>query len=65
MIKFISSAFIILLVIGCNSKIGGGLRKNDLKKDVEMVTDKGTMIIRLSDLTPLHRNNFLQLVKEK
>ena len=55
---------ILLIVTGCNPKIGDGLRKNDLKKDVEMVTDKGTMIIRLSDLTPLHRNNFLQLVKK-
>src|ERR1700712_5079867 len=49
---------------GCNPKIGHGLRKKDLTKDVEMVTDKGTMVIRLSDLTPLHRNNFLQLVKQ-
>lgn len=29
-----------------------------------MVTDKGTMIIRLSDSTPLHRDNFLKLVKQ-
>ena len=64
MIKFIAAVFIILFFVGCNPKIGGGLRKNDLNKDVEMVTDKGTMIIRLSDLTPLHRNNFLQLVKQ-
>ncbi|MEO6316845.1 MAG: peptidylprolyl isomerase [Chitinophagaceae bacterium] len=57
--------FIVLLcIMACNPKIGGGLRKNDLQKDVEMVTDKGTMTIRLSDLTPLHRNNFLQLVKQ-
>lgn len=39
-----------------------GLKK-DLSRDVEMITDKGTMIIRLSDSTPLHRNNFLKLVK--
>jgi len=49
---------------GCNPKIGNGLRRNDLSKDVEMVTDKGTMIIRLSDLTPKHRDNFLLLVKK-
>jgi peptidyl-prolyl cis-trans isomerase B (cyclophilin B) len=29
-----------------------------------MVTSKGTMIIRLSDSTPLHRDNFLKLVKQ-
>jgi peptidyl-prolyl cis-trans isomerase B (cyclophilin B) len=53
-----------LIFTNCNPKISGSLRKHDLTKDVEMVTDKGTMVIRLSDLTPLHRNNFLQLVKD-
>ncbi|RYF94176.1 MAG: peptidylprolyl isomerase [Chitinophagaceae bacterium] len=40
-----------------------GIRRNDLKKDVEIVTDRGTMVARLSDSTPLHRDNFLRLVK--
>lgn len=62
--------FIILLMsmlffASCNLKItNSNLRWNDLTKDVEMVTTKGTMVIRLSDLTPLHRNNFLSLVKQ-
>lgn len=56
--------FVLIFLVACNPKIGTGLRQNDLKKDVEMVTDKGTVVIRLSDLTPLHRNNFLQLVKQ-
>jgi cyclophilin family peptidyl-prolyl cis-trans isomerase len=30
-----------------------------------MVTDKGTLIIRLSDSTPLHRDNFIRLVKRR
>lgn len=51
------------LATACNPRLANGLRVNDLKKDVEMVTDKGTMIIRLSDSTPLHRDNFLRLVK--
>ena len=51
------------ILTACNPKIGDGLRKKDLTKDVEMVTDKGTLVIRLSDLTPVHRNNFLHLVK--
>jgi len=54
----------IVFAVACNPKIAGSLRKHDLNKDVEMVTDKGTMVIRLSDLTPLHRNNFLLLVKQ-
>jgi cyclophilin family peptidyl-prolyl cis-trans isomerase len=63
--KKLTGFFAVLLVVSaCNPKIGDGLRKNDLKKDVEMVTSKGTMIIRLSDSTPLHRNNFIKLVKQ-
>jgi len=54
----------IVFAVACNPKIAGSLRKHDLNKDVQMVTDKGTMVIRLSDLTPLHRNNFLLLVKQ-
>ena len=41
------------------------LKKKDRKKDVELVTDYGNIIIRLSDSTPLHRDNFLKLVKRK
>ena len=52
------------VIVSCNPRLGNGLRKNDLHKDVELVTDKGTMVIRLSDSTPLHRNNFLKLVKQ-
>ena len=55
---------LVLAFIACNPKIGEGLRRNDLKKDVEMVTTKGTIVLRLSDSTPLHRNNFLKLVKQ-
>lgn len=54
----------LVMIAACNPRLGNGLRKKDLWKDVEMVTDKGTMIIRLSDSTPLHRDNFLKLVKE-
>src|SRR5690606_3172118 len=38
-------------------------KKKDRKKDIEMVTSQGTMILRLSDSTPLHRDNFIRLVK--
>lgn len=53
-----------LSFVACNPKLASGLRKNDLKKDVEMTTSKGVMVIRLSDETPLHRDNFLKLVKQ-
>jgi cyclophilin family peptidyl-prolyl cis-trans isomerase len=55
----------LLIVISCNHKLSNGLRAKDLSKDIEIITDKGTMIARLSDSTPLHRDNFLKLVKEK
>ncbi|HEY0730846.1 MAG TPA: peptidylprolyl isomerase [Chitinophagaceae bacterium] len=41
------------------------LKKKDYKRDVELVTTAGNITIRLSDSTPLHRDNFLKLVKSK
>jgi len=40
------------------------LKKKDLRKDVLLLTDSGSIVLRLSDSTPLHRNNFLMLVKQ-
>lgn len=57
-------AFLAVLA-ACNPKLSNGLRVKDLRKDVMMVTDKGTMIIRLSDSTPLHRDNFIRLVQQR
>jgi cyclophilin family peptidyl-prolyl cis-trans isomerase len=39
------------------------IRQSDLKKDVLMRTDSGDMVLRLHDSTPLHRDNFIRLVK--
>ena len=39
------------------------LRKKDRKRDVKLTTTQGVMVLRLSDSTPLHRDNFLKLVK--
>ncbi len=39
------------------------LKKRDLQRDVRMQTDSGTLVLRLNDATPLHRDNFLKLVK--
>ncbi len=39
------------------------LKRKDRKRDIELVTTDGTIILRLSDSTPLHRDNFLRLVK--
>lgn len=39
------------------------LKKKDRKRDVALVTTEGTIVLRLYDSTPLHRDNFLRLVK--
>jgi cyclophilin family peptidyl-prolyl cis-trans isomerase len=61
--KLLSWHCFFVLIISCNPKLSNGLRRNDLKKDVEIVTGKGVIIVRLSDSTPLHRDNFIKLVK--
>jgi peptidyl-prolyl cis-trans isomerase B (cyclophilin B) len=38
--------------------------KKDRKRDVLLQTSMGDIIVRLSDSTPLHRDNFLLLVKK-
>ena len=47
----------------CFSQKDSVLSKKDREKDVSLETNYGDMIIRLSDSTPLHRDNFLKLVK--
>ncbi len=39
------------------------LKKKDRKRDVMLQTSMGDIVIRLSDSTPLHKDNFLKLVK--
>lgn len=39
------------------------LRKSDFKRDVLLKTDLGNIILRLSDSTPIHRENFIKLVR--
>lgn len=41
------------------------LKKKDRKRDVELTTTEGIIILRLYDSTPLHRDNFLRLVKSQ
>jgi cyclophilin family peptidyl-prolyl cis-trans isomerase len=39
------------------------LHKRDRNKDLEIQTTEGKILLRLSDETPLHRDNFLKLAK--
>jgi cyclophilin family peptidyl-prolyl cis-trans isomerase len=56
---------VLAIVSSCNPRIADGIRRNDLRKDVVMVTDSGTIVLRLSDSTPLHRDNFIRLVNSR
>ena len=60
-------ALVIIAVIvfySCNPPQKKSNTNNDIKKDVELVTDFGSIVLRLSDETPIHRDNFLKLTKE-
>ena len=52
-----------LIIFSSNAQKDSTVTKKDRKKDVLMRTTMGDMVIRLSDSTPLHRDNFLKLVK--
>lgn len=39
------------------------LKGKDRKRDVELTTTEGVIVLRLYNQTPLHRDNFLRLVK--
>ena len=63
--KLLINLFLVCICIySCNPIIGEGVRKNDLKKDIEFTTEYGSIIFRLSDETPKHRNNFIKLVNQ-
>jgi cyclophilin family peptidyl-prolyl cis-trans isomerase len=64
MIKGLTACVFTAFLISCNPRLSNGLRHKDLHKDVEIITTKGVIFIRLSDSTPLHRDNFLRLVKQ-
>ncbi|HET9744571.1 MAG TPA: peptidylprolyl isomerase [Chitinophagaceae bacterium] len=53
----------LLITIGCVAQKDSTVKKKDRKRDVLVQTTMGDIIIRLSDSTPLHRDNFLKLAK--
>ncbi len=52
-----------LIFFSASAQKDSTIKKKDRKRDVLMQTTMGDMVIRLSDSTPLHRDNFLKLVK--
>lgn len=61
----------ITLILGCiffislSAQKDTLVKKKDRKRDVLIQTTMGDIVVRLSDSTPLHRDNFLKLVKKK
>ena len=61
--KLILLAFTAAFFTYSEAQSDSTLKKKDRKRDVLIQTSMGDMTIRLSDSTPLHRDNFLKLVK--
>jgi cyclophilin family peptidyl-prolyl cis-trans isomerase len=69
MMKMIQQFFLVLMLafvtITSLAQQDVKLKKKDRRRDVELVTTEGTIVLRLYDSTPLHRDNFLRLVKSR
>ena len=63
--KYWIVAFLSSLIVFSASaqKKDSTIKKKDRKRDVLIQTTMGDIVIRLSDSTPLHRDNFLKLAK--
>lgn len=61
--RVILAGMLVLFAASCHPRLSGSVRDRDRRRDVEVVTSRGNIILRLSDSTPLHRDNFLKLVK--
>jgi len=59
---FLLSVFTLKLSL-CFTQQDVKLKRKDRRRDIEFITTQGDIILRLSDSTPLHRDNFLRLVK--
>ncbi len=59
----LTAAGLAVFAISGFSQADSTLKKKDRKKDVLLQTSMGDIVIRLYDSTPLHRDNFLKLVK--
>jgi len=61
---FFFVSFVFAILTSCSPQTGIKLKKADYSKDIEMTTNVGTIVIRLYDDTPLHKENFLKLTKQ-
>jgi len=61
--KYLLVCFACVISICLFSQQNVKLKKKDRRRNVELITTEGTIVLRLYDSTPLHRDNFLKLVK--
>jgi cyclophilin family peptidyl-prolyl cis-trans isomerase len=54
---------LLLLSLASTAQTDTTIHTKDRKKDIRFTTTQGVMVLRLSDSTPLHRDNFIKLVK--
>ena len=55
---------LFLVVYSCDKKEAAPEIAEEQRQKIEMITDRGTMVIELYNETPLHRDNFLKLANE-
>jgi len=54
--------FLWVTIFSCYPQTAQSIEKKDLNEDVELMTERGPIVLRLSDETPKHRDNFVRLV---
>lgn len=64
MIRLFTLLFLLFTAAAVFAQKPVVIKKKDRKRDVLLQTNHGDMVIRLSDSTPVHRDNFLKLVKQ-
>jgi cyclophilin family peptidyl-prolyl cis-trans isomerase len=62
---FLTFSFLFLAALTSMAQPQGKIRKADLRKDILVRSDSGDLVLRLYDSTPVHRDNFILLVKAK
>ena len=61
--KILALPVLFFFTLSISAQKDSTIKKKDRKRDVLLVTSLGEIALRLSDATPLHRDNFLKLVK--
>jgi peptidyl-prolyl cis-trans isomerase B (cyclophilin B) len=65
LIRSLFIALYLMIITTTSAQPDVLVKEGDRKKDIQMKTDSGMLILRLSDATPVHRDNFIKLVKSK